>query len=59
MEEHIEPISLDDAASVEDFYRLSILVAGDNHLGPKGVFLVSRYEGIARTYFVTAGCFAV
>jgi hypothetical protein len=59
VEEYIEPISADDTAPVEHFYGLSILVAGDDHFSPEGVFSVSCHEGITRTYFVTTGCFPI
>ena len=59
MEEYVEPVSTDGAAPVEDFYRLSICVAGDEHFGAEGILFVSRHEGIARPYFVAAGRYTV
>jgi carbon storage regulator len=59
MEKYVEPVSADGAAPVEDFYRLSIFVAGDEHFGAERVLFVSRHEGIARPYFVAAGRYAV
>ncbi len=55
----VEPVSTDSAASVEDFYRLCVAVAGDNHFSAESVLFVSCCEGVAGAYFVPAGRLAV
>jgi hypothetical protein len=59
VKEDVEAVSTDGAAPVEDFYGFSIFVASDDYFSAEGVFFVGRHEGIARTYFVTAGRYAV
>jgi len=58
-EENVEPVSVDGTTSVEDFYGLSVVVAGDEHFSAKAAFFVGRHEGITTAYFVTAGRLAV
>jgi hypothetical protein len=55
VEEDVEPVSLDGAAPVENFYGLSIIIAGDNHFCSEGISFVGRHEDIAWLYF-EAGC---
>jgi hypothetical protein len=57
-EENVKPVSADGTTPVEDFYRFSIVVAGDEHFSAKAVPFVSRNEDIIREYFVTAGRWA-
>jgi len=59
VEEYVEPVSPDGTAPVEDFYGLSIFVAGDEHFSAEWVLFVGRHEGIARPYFMSAGRYAV
>jgi hypothetical protein len=59
LEEYVEPVSTDGASSVEDFYGLSLVVAGDEHFSAEGVLFVGRHEGITRPYYVAAGRYAV
>ena len=54
-EEHVEPVSFDGAASVEDFHGLAVAVTGNEHFSAEGVSAVRRYKGIARLYLVPAG----
>ena len=58
-EENVKPVSLDGTAPVENFYGLSIIIAGDNHFSSEGVSFVGRHEDIARLYFVPTGGNAV
>jgi hypothetical protein len=58
VEEDIEPVSTDGAAPVENFYWFPIVVAGNEHFSAEAVFFVSRNEGIAGAYFMTAGRWA-
>ncbi len=58
-EEDVEPVSPDGAAPVENFYGLSIVIAGDDHFSSKGVSIVGRHEDVAWLYFVPAGGYAV
>jgi len=59
VEEDIEVVSADSAASVEDFYRLCVAVAGDDHFSAERILPVGCYEGVAGSYFVPTGCLAV
>ncbi len=59
VEKYVEPVSADSAASVEDFYKLGIAVAGDDHFTAERVFFVGCYEGVAGSYFVPASRLAV
>ena len=59
VEEYVQPVSTDGAAPVEDFYGLSIFVAGDDHFSAERVLFVGRHEGITRPYFMAAGRYAV
>jgi len=58
-EEYVEPVSTDGAASVENFYRLVIVIAGNDHFGTEGVLPIGRRKGITRAYSVTASCHAI
>ncbi len=58
-EEDIQPVFPDGAAPVENFYGLSIVIAGDEHFSAKGVSFVGRDEDVAWLYFVPAGGYAV
>ena len=58
-EEDVEPISLDGTTPVENFYGLSVIIAGDDHLSSEGVSFVGRHEDVAWLYFVPAGGYAV
>ena len=58
-EEDVEPVSLDGAAPVEDFYGLSVVIAGNDHFSSEGVSFVGRDEYVAWLYFVPAGGYAV
>ncbi len=58
-EEDVEPVSTDGATPVENFYGLSIVIAGDGHFSSEGVSFVGRHEDIAWLYFVPAGGYAV
>ncbi len=57
--EHIEPVSFDGAASVEDFHRLAVAIAGNEHFGVEGVSSVRRHKGIARLYLVPVGGYSI
>ena len=59
VEKDVEPVSADSAASVEDFYGLCILVAGDDHFSAERVLFVGCYEGVAGSYFVPTSRLAV
>ena len=58
-EKHVEPISFDGAAPVENFYWLAFAIAGDEHFGAEGVSSICRHKGIARLYFVPTSCYAI
>ena len=59
VEEYVKTISANNATSVENFYDLTVLVAGDNHFGSKWVYLISSYKAVALGYFVARGCYAI
>ena len=59
VKEYVEVISANDAASVENFYDLTILVAGDDHFVSKRVYLISGYKAVALGYFMAGGCYTV
>ena len=58
-EEHVESVSFDGAASVEDFNGLPCAVAGNEHFGAEGVSSVCCHKGITRLYLVPAGRYPV
>jgi len=58
-EKHVEPISFDGAAPVENFYWLAFAIAGDEHFSAEGVSSICRHKGIARLYFVSTGCYSI
>ena len=58
-EKHVEPVSFDGAASVENLYRLAVAIAGDENFSAEGVSSVCRHKGIARLYFVSTGCYSI
>ena len=57
--EHVEPVSFDGAASVENLYRLAVAIAGDENFSAEGVSSVCHHKGIARLYFVSTGCYSI
>ena len=59
IEENIEPVSINGAAPVEDFYRPIVVVAWDNHFCAEGVFFVGSDKGICPVYFVAGRCYAL
>lgn len=59
VEKYIEASSLNDATPVENLYRVTVLVARNNHFGSKWVTLISSYKEVARVYFMTTGCYAI
>jgi len=58
-EEDVEAISLDGAASVEDFYGPVVVVASDNHFGTEGIFSIGGHERVTGSYIVAGSCLAV
>lgn len=58
-EEHVEPVSFDGAASVENFHGLAVTIAWNEHFGVEGISSVRRHEGIARLYLVPAGGYSI
>jgi hypothetical protein len=58
-EKHVEPVSFDGAASVENLYRPAVAIAGDEHFSAKRVSSICRHKGIAGLYFVPAGRYPV
>ena len=58
-EEHVEAVSFDGAASVENLYGLAVAIAGDEHFGTEMISSVCCHKGIARPYLVPAGRYAV
>jgi len=59
VEEDVQAVSTDSAASVEDLYRLVIVVTRYAHLRAERIVFIRRHKGVARLYSVTAGCNAV
>ena len=59
VEKYVEASSMDGATPVENLYRLSVSVAGNNHFGPKRVGPVGSYEAVALAYSMAGGCYAV
>ena len=59
VEENVQSVPTDDPASVKNFNRLSIIVAGNYHFRTEGVFFISRHKNITLTYLMTACRFAV
>jgi len=55
VEEDVKAVSPDGAAPVENFYGLSIIIAGNNHFSSEGVSFVGRHEDITWLYF-EPGC---
>ena len=58
-EEHIEPVSFDGAASVENFHGLAVTIARNQHFCVEWVSSVGRDKGIARQYLVPVGRYPV
>jgi len=58
-EKHVEPVSFDGAASVENLYRLAVAIAGDEHFSAKRVSSICRHKGIAGPYLVPTGRYPV
>lgn len=58
-EKHVEPVSFDSGASVENLYRLAVAIAGDEHFGAEGVSSICRHKGITRLYLVPAGRYPI
>ena len=58
-EEHVEPVSFDGAASVENLYRLAVAIAGNDHFSAERVSSVCRHKGITGLYLVSTGCYSI
>ncbi len=58
-EEHVEPVSFDGAASIENLHGLVVAIAGDEHFSTEKISSVCRHKGIARSYLMPAGRYAV
>lgn len=59
VKEDVQAVSTDGTASVEDPYRLVIIVARYAHLHAERIVFVRCHKGVAWLYSVTAGCNAV
>lgn len=59
VEEYVKPVSVNGATPVENFYRLVVFVARNNHFGAEWIFFVSGYKGITRAHFVAAGRYTI
>ena len=58
-EKHVQPVSFDGTASVENLYRPAVVIAGDEHFSAKRVSSICRHKGIAGPYFVPTGRYPI
>jgi len=59
VEENVDAVATYNSTPVEDFYRLTIIVAGNNHFCAERIHFVGRDKGVVALYLMAVSGFTI